>query len=209
LYDKVIAQYEESIKSPAPVFNQLMTVFSHGSYKDTNGDGGVADYNQKVAVSMDDFFKFEKKVLEIANKSGRKVVFFLVGDHKPSLNKAYFQSKTISADYYMAKSEAGKKDDFRFKEDLDARGNQEMGRVPFFVKVSSPDRSIAAEIIKPLQDKPLFCFPGYLANNINLSKSRYFSRLKEVCDKNSALALVTPEWQRTNFPPELFAEQLF
>ena len=209
LYDKVLAQYEESIKSPTPVYNQLMTVFSHGSYKDVDGDGGVADYNHKIAITLDDYFKFERKLRDIAAKANRQIVIFMVGDHKPSLNKVFFHSKTISPSEYRASDESVEKDDFRFTENITPSGLIEIGRVPFFVKVIGKDTRLASEIIKPLADKPLFCFPGYLASEIDITKSQFFARLKEVCDGHSPVALASPEWQRGIFTPQLFAEQLF
>lgn len=209
LYDKVLAQYEESIKSPAPVYNQLMTVFSHGSYPDKDGDGGIADYNQKVKLTMDDYFKFEEKLTTLAKKSGRKVAIFIVGDHKPSLNKAFFQLQTVSHTHFMADEKAAEENDFRFKDTINASGLMETGRVPFFAKILSNDKIKTEELIKPFADKPLYCFPAYLAGEIDITKSQYFARLRDVCEENDRLALVDPLWQRSTFTPQLFAEQLF
>ncbi|MNL32496.1 hypothetical protein D3C87_1543540 [compost metagenome] len=186
-----------------------MNVYSHGSYTEKDGDGGLADFNRKVSLSMDDYFQFEQKAIEISERAGRKAVFIIIGDHKPSLNKTYFITKTVSPDHFMAAGESLAKNDFRFKDNPTAAGLMEIGRVAFFIRIMGQGDHQESEFIKPLSDKPLFCFPAYLAGEIDLSKSNYFARLKDVCDENAPLALIDPEWQRKTFAPELFAEQLF
>lgn len=209
LYNKVLSQYKESIKSPGPVFNHIMNVYSHGFYTEKDGDGGLADFNSKISISMDDYFKFEQEAIETAKLAGRKAVFFIVGDHKPSLNKTYFQTKTVSPTHYIAMSDAATKNDFRFKENLNSQGLLEIGRVPFFIKIFDGKKMDNSLLIKPLADKPLFCFPAFLFNENKEPASSYFVRLRGVCEEASPQTLINPDWQRSIFPPELFAEQLF
>lgn len=209
LYDNVVAKYENSIKSPQPVFNHLMNVYTHGAFTEENGDGGLANYNGKLSLSMDDYEKFEQQITEIANRNGRKVVFFVVGDHKPSMNKLFFTSKTLSKEYYQETDETAANAIFRFKDHQAPQGHMDIGRVPFFIKIVGKEQGKEAGIISPLRDKPLFCFPAYLASEIDISKSKFYTRLKDVCDQNTPITMADPQWQQNVFPPELFAEVLF
>lgn len=209
LYNKALTQYAEGIKANVPVFSQLMTVYTHGSYKDHEGDNGLADYTQRISLSVKDYLEFEKKAIEMAQANGRSIAFFVVGDHKPSLNQNFYASNTLSPRTYSSNLEAATKNDYRLNSDLDAKGLVETGTVPMFIKTAGKDKNLTAEIEAPLQNKPFFCFPGYIANEMNTAKSRYFLRLKEICDENSGEVLISPEWQRQNFPVELFAELLF
>jgi phosphoglycerol transferase MdoB-like AlkP superfamily enzyme len=209
LYNKAVSQYEQSIQSKTPVFNQLMTVYTHGVYKVKNGDNGLADYSHRISLSITDYIEFERKISQLATANGREVAFFLVGDHKPSLSETFYKSATLSPNNFASNLEATLKNDYRFNSDLDVKGLIETGSVPLFIKTVGKNRNLAAELESPLESKPFFCFPGYIASEMDTSKSRYFLRLKEICEENPSQVLISPEWQRKNFPVELFAELLF
>lgn len=208
LYRKVLAQYKESVESRMPTFNQLMTVYTHGSYVNNQGDGGIGDYSHRLSVSMSDYLDFEQKVVELAGASGRNVIFVLVGDHKPALSKTFYD-RDISADYYMSGREAPTKEDYRFSFNLPSEGLMEIGRVPVFIKVVAPKRKNDLDSLNIALDKPMYCFPGYLASIMAESQSKYFSRLRDICENNAPRVLMDPEWQRKAFPLEVYAEQIF
>lgn len=208
LYNKVLQQYRESIKSSAPVFNQLMTVYTHGSYQDSDGDGGVRDYNNRLRVSVGDYLEFEREITRLAKESGRRVMFVVVGDHKPSIGKAFYE-KDISSNYYLFGMESPQKEDYRFKDSLDPEGLVEIGRVPLFIKTVGAGDKVASELQKWIDDKPMFCFPGYVGSLVDSTRSLFLSKIRNICDQHPARVLTDPQWLRATFPSELYAELLF
>ncbi|MGE5085941.1 MAG: LTA synthase family protein, partial [Bacillota bacterium] len=171
-YNKVLEQYAISAKSPTPVYNQVMTFYTHGPYPDENGDGGVGIYNHKVKVVVDDYLAFEQKLSEIAKKNGRKIAIFMFGDHKPSLNEVYYKNDTFPKNYFSEGSEALSENDFHLKQDFSSDALTHLGNVSLFFKLLNED---TPAFPSEFANKPIYCLPAMIANLTGTNSSKYFT----------------------------------
>lgn len=205
LFNTAFSVYERNLKAGKKTFAFLITLSTHGPYKDINGDGGEADYKQKVATSMQDFLQFQQKVIERSQKNGRPVLFLIFGDHKPAMTISFYKRHVFNDDFFSAKG--SENSSFIFS---DLKGSQRLtyGRVPLFVKAVGGDNStIAHSLTNDLKDKPIYCLPGALTENIGVYND-YYLYLNKVC-KNPSEDLADTSYIKKVFQEEIYGNLLF
>lgn len=206
LYNKVLDLYANDAKSPTPVYNQIMTFYSHGPYNDEHGDGGIGSYNQKVKVVVEDYLAFEQKLSEIAKQNGRKIAVFIFGDHKPSLNEVFYKNDTFPKNYFSEGAQALSENNFHLRQDFTPADLSHVDKVSVFFKLINEK---TPDFPKTFADKPIYCLPAMIANSTRTATSKYYNQLFNLCTENSPVALADPTWQREIFSEAVYSDFLF
>jgi len=205
-YNKILELYAIEAKSPAPIYNQIMTFYTHGPYHDEQGDGGISSYNKKVKLVVDDYLDFEKSLSIIAKQNNRKIAIFIFGDHKPSLNEVFYKNDTFPKNFFSDGDEASTNDDFHLRADFSSEDLTHVDKVSLFFKLineKTPDFPAA------FANKPIYCLPAMIANSTGMKTSKYYTQLFNLCAENSSVALSDPNWQRQTFPEAVYSDFLF
>lgn len=206
VYNKALELYAQDAKRPTPVYNQIMTFYSHGPYHEEHGDGGIGSYNQKVKVVVEDYLVFEQKLSAIAKQNGRKIAIFVFGDHKPSLNAVFYKNDTFPKSFFNEGTNASSDNDFHLRQDFTSEDLSHVDKVSVFFKLINEK---TPEFPKAFADKPIYCLPAMIANSTGMKSSRYYNQLYNICAETSPIALGDPKWQRTTFPEAVYSEFLF
>lgn len=143
LYNSALNQIKS--KKGEKLFLYLVTVYSHGPYKAKN-DFGERDYKKRLSLSIQRFAKFVKKARKIAPDA----LIVLYGDHKPSLNKYFYENNVIPKDQFH--SQGDKRDNPRLITD---HSREVVGDVPVFIKYRDDGRIDG--IISEANGLPLYC----------------------------------------------------
>ncbi|WP_413570343.1 LTA synthase family protein [Bdellovibrio sp. HCB117] len=205
LFRNALAQYKANLDGNKKTFSFLITIHTHGPYKDVNGDGGEADYKAKLQESLSEFLSFQAQVHELAQKNKRPVLFLIFGDHKPAMTVSFYKKHVFSDDFFTEKGE--KSEGFRFSSLNDSQ-RLTYGRVPLFVSAFNTKGSgLAESIAREIHDKPIYCLPGVLSESIPIYHE-FYGYLKDVC-KRSSEELVDKSVIDTVFPEEIYGNLLF
>ncbi len=143
LYESALNQIKA--KKGKKLFLYLVTVYSHGPYVEKN-DFGETDYRKRLSLSVQRLAKFTKKVKKISPDA----LIVLYGDHKPSLNKYFYEKNIIPKDqFYLA-------GDMQNNPRLITDHSRELvGDVPVFIKYR--DGAKIDGIISKANGLPLYC----------------------------------------------------
>lgn len=205
LFQKTLGVYKENLESGKKTFAFLITLHTHGPYKEHNGDGGEADYKAKLEKSIDQFVRFQSKVIEIAQKRRKPVLFLIFGDHKPAMTISFYKRHVFNDDFFEAKGE--RNDSFQFS-DLNDSQRLIYGRVPLFIKaVGLTERDFVRDFSMRINDKPIYCLPGVLASKLAV-ENQFYEYLNEVCG-NSSARLVDRGFITETFKEEVYGNLLF
>lgn len=202
MFEASLKAYENRVDRNKKTFAFLITLSTHGPYKDL-GDGGEADYKEKLSQAIADFLRFQDRVSEISHKKGRRVLFLIFGDHKPAMTISFYKHHVFDDGFFSSVKNGA----LSFS-DLSSNQRLTYGRVPLFVKSDvSESMDIAKSIASELRDKPIYCLPGVLAGNIGI-KNQYYQHLRSVCRRPSE-KLVDPYYIKSVFPEEIYGNLLF
>lgn len=147
LYRSALKELRE--KKGQPIFMNLITMGTHGPYPHLN-DSGETAYKYEVAESISRLVSFAQEV----QKLDKDAVIIVYGDHKPALNKYFYENNVISRNLF---STVGDKDeDFNFKV---IATPLDLGDVPVFIK--SNDMAAVTGFVKDANKKPYFCLASF------------------------------------------------
>lgn len=205
LFDKALEVYKRNLEQKKRTFAFLITLYTHGPYKENNGDGGEYDYKRKLEKSILQFSDFQNKVSEAAQKRRRPVVFLIFGDHKPSMTISFYKKHIFSEDFFATHGETN--DSFQFTSLNDSQ-RLIYGRVPLFVKAFGvKTKSLARDISVEIKDRPLYCLPGVIADHTGIDNP-FYSYLKKVC-QGKPEELVDKEYIKRVFNEAMYRDLLF
>ncbi|SMC29743.1 Sulfatase [Andreprevotia lacus DSM 23236] len=187
-------------------FMFLVTVRTHGAYTTKEGDGGRGDYETRLRQSVTDLQRFVKAIDAQAKKRKREVMYVLVGDHKPSLSKAFHDAGVFDAGFF--RSVGSSNADFQFALKLTPEQQGRRGEVPLFVRYGA-DKQRAERMADQAAGRPMFCVPAVVSQQLPY-RGQYFDTLASRCSAPAEQMTVAAAegWQR-DFPRALFAERLF
>lgn len=159
-------------KNTGPQFLFLTTVSTHGPYF-FDGDYGERNYADKLSIAMDRISRFITQVDEILDDT----MIVIVGDHKPALNKYFFEEKVLPRDQF--ESIGSKNEDFSFA----TNSSQEIrGDVPSYVRL--PTRIASTRLAEQIHGKPFFCLSQILNDEtLKLPVPAFvFSQKNNICE---------------------------
>lgn len=138
----------------------LITMYSHGPYKNNDGDNGFLDFQKRLEKAEDDLDVFQKN---LAERYGSDYLMVVFADHRPGLAAHFFHSGEFPK---AAFDKVGvKDDDFKFSSRVLDHWNV-VGDVPVAITGSG----IAKEAFQSLQGKPLYCLsPVVFSDNLGLN----------------------------------------
>ncbi|WP_253696812.1 LTA synthase family protein [Bdellovibrio bacteriovorus] len=205
LFESALKQYKSNLDGKKNTFAFLITIHTHGPYKEVEDDGGEGDYKAKLEKSLKEFLRFQKQVYELAQKNSRPVIFVIFGDHKPAMTISFYKKHVFSDDFFSSKGE--RNDGFRFSS-LSESQRMIYGRVPVFIKsLNVKNGELAKEIARTSHDKPLYCLPSVLTKFINVHHE-YYRFLDTVC-KRPSVELVDKAVIDSVFSEEAYGNLLF
>lgn len=184
----------------------LITVETHGSYKDSNNDHGEGNYLSKMSSAMSSLIPFIHKMEERAQSKGHALTIFIVGDHKPSLARVFYD-KGIFPDHIFD-NDRWSKGEHLIKPSLDYTDEMIINTVPMFFKIpSAADTEVAKGFI---ENKPFFCLPSLMANMLEggATNDLFWFNLSKVCSKEvNEVSSVSDLKEMFELP--LYSERLF
>lgn len=205
LFESALKQYKTNLAAKKNTFAFLITIHTHGPYKEVDGDGGEADYKAKLKKSLQEFLKFQNQVYELAQQNNRPVLFIIFGDHKPAMTISFYKKHVFNDDFFTAKGE--KNDGFRFSSLSDSQ-RMVYGRVPLFVKsLNLKNTELAKAVASESHDKPLYCLPAFLTKSIGVHHE-FYRFLDDVC-KRPSVELVDKAFIDSVFSEETYGNLLF
>ncbi|CAE79547.1 putative phosphoglycerol transferase [Bdellovibrio bacteriovorus HD100] len=205
LFDLALAKYQESLEAGKKTFAFLITVYTHGPYADTDGDGGEAVYKEKLDKTVKQFLEFQSAAAELAKKNKRPVMFVIFGDHKPAMTLSFYRRHEFTEDYF---STTGSRNQSFLFSTLSPSQQIVYGKVPMYVKgYGLKADGVSEAIARANEERPIFCLPGVLSEKIGIHNS-FYSYLVDACRKNPEY-LVDPEFLRKYFAEGIYGGRLF
>ncbi|WP_235046317.1 LTA synthase family protein [Bdellovibrio bacteriovorus] len=205
LFDLALTKYADSLKAGKKTFAFLISVYTHGPYADTDGDGGEAVYKEKLGKTVQQFLDFKNAAVKLAQQNNRPVIFVIFGDHKPAMTISFYKRHEFDDDYFSARG--SRNESFQFST-LNRSQQIVYGKVPMYVKgYGLKDVGVAEAIAKESEQRPIFCLPGILSERIGIQNA-YYNYLVDTCRK-SPEDLVDPEFLKKYFAEEIYGDRLF
>ncbi|WP_374028256.1 LTA synthase family protein [Bdellovibrio bacteriovorus] len=205
LFDLALTKYADSLKAGKKTFAFLISVYTHGPYADTDGDGGEAVYKEKLGKTVQQFLDFKNAAVKLAQQNNRPVIFVIFGDHKPAMTISFYKRHEFDDDYFSARG--SRNESFQFST-LNRSQQIVYGKVPMYVKgYGLKDAGVAEAIAKESEQRPIFCLPGILSERIGIQNA-YYNYLVDTCRK-SPEDLVDPEFLKKYFTEEIYGDRLF
>lgn len=205
LFDLALTKYEDSLKAGKKTFAFLISVYTHGPYADTDGDGGEVVYKEKLGKTVKQFLDFQKAAAELAKKHNRPVVFVIFGDHKSAMTISFYKRHEFDDDYFSARG--SRNESFQFST-LNRSQQIVYGKVPMYVKgYGLKEAGVAEAIAKEAEERPFFCLPGILSERIGIQNA-FYNYLVDTCRKDPE-DLVDPEVLKKYFTEEIYGDRLF
>ncbi|CAE79545.1 putative cyclic beta-1,2-glucan modification protein [Bdellovibrio bacteriovorus HD100] len=205
LFDLALSEYKENLKAGKKTFAFLLSLYTHGPYTETDGDGGEADYKQRLAITVRQYLEFKNEAVRLARENNRPVMFVIFGDHKPAMTISFYKRHEFNEDFFSAKG--AKNESFQFST-LNPAQQIVFGKVPLYVKsYGLDDSAVAAEITKANSNRPLFCLPGLMFEQLGVHTA-YFTYLVDTCRKDPE-ELVDPDILKNYFTDEIYGDRLF
>ncbi|WP_413613317.1 LTA synthase family protein [Bdellovibrio sp. HCB-110] len=205
LFKKALEEYKKNLEADKKTFSFLITIHTHGPYREVNDDGGEGDYAAKMKTSVNQFITFHNRVLELAKTKKRPVIFLIFGDHKPAMTISFYKRHIFNDDFFV--SVDGEKDSFQF---ASLNGSQRViyGRVPLYIKSTGLKNSdLAVRFGEQIKDRPIYCLPGIIGKHVSLN-SQFYGYLSEICERLPA-ELVDKNVIKLVFKEELYGNILF
>jgi phosphoglycerol transferase MdoB-like AlkP superfamily enzyme len=187
LYNAALKAIKHSSDNGNSIFLNLITMSTHGPYYNNNDSGeGVYDYILREAAER--LAQFTTEVMKIDPNA----IIVVYGDHKPALNKFFYENGILSPDLF---TQTGMKDeDFEFKPGISSK---DYGDVPIFIKANNIDK--VQKIIAEANHKPYFCVSAIIDKNLiesNLIAFKY--NTEHYCNPEGKIddnnKNVTPAW---------------
>lgn len=146
----------------------LITMYSHGPYKNHDGDNGFLDFQNRLEKAEDDLSNFQKHLVDRYGSDFLMVVF---ADHRPSLAAHFFNSGEFPKAVF---DKTGvKDDDFRFS-DRALDYWHVIGDIP--VSIIGSDG--ANDVYQNLSGKPLYCLaPIIFSDSLGVNKPMWQAML--------------------------------
>lgn len=137
----------------------LITMYSHGSYADQDGDNGYSDFKNRLEKAEGDLNDFRQHLVE---KYGSDYLMVVFADHRPGLAAHFFHSGDLPREVF---DKVGvKEEEFQFSGRALDYWNV-LGDVPIAVMGSD----VGKEAYQALNGKPLYCLsPVIFADSLVL-----------------------------------------
>jgi phosphoglycerol transferase MdoB-like AlkP superfamily enzyme len=179
------------------VFLSAVTVYTHGPYAESEGDGGLNEYEKRLEKSVSDLNDFVK-MLDQENSDYLVAVY---GDHKPAMAKYFFDKHILPARVFTKTGDTNM--DFQIDSENDK--NQDLiGKVPVLIKSSAGTRSVE-KLVRKIKQKPLYCLTPSLVSWLNMESDPSFYMMSGICE--SARGGYTSYPNR--YPDALYQRNLF
>jgi phosphoglycerol transferase MdoB-like AlkP superfamily enzyme len=205
LYDTAYKVYD-GLDQDKKAFMFLITVETHGSYKDSDNDHGEGNYLSKMASAMSSLMQFIHKMEGRAQSKGHTLSIFIVGDHKPSLARVFYDKGIFPESVFD--NDEWSKGKYLIKPSLDYSDEMIINTTPMFFKIPSVgDAEIARGLIA---DKPFFCLPALMASMLDNESNRslFWLNLSRVCSKEINEVYSVSDLKEM-FELPLYSERLF
>lgn len=170
------------------IFLNLITMSTHGPFQHIN-DSGEGVYSYELNESIQRIKVFTEEV----EKIDPDAVILIYGDHKPALNKYFYENKVLAKDIF---SRTGTSDeDFIFKNGITAK---DFGDVPVLIK--SRDLESVRAFKKEANNAPFFCVTSLVDKYfINSGLTAFNYNAKKICNDESTYAYeelirLPPDW---------------
>jgi len=125
----------------------LITVETHGSYKDSDNDHGEGNYLSKMSSAMSSLIPFIHKMEERTQSKGHALSKFIVGDKKPSLARVFYDNGIFPD--HVFDNDRWSKGEYLIKPSLDYTDEMIINTVPMFFKIpSAADTEVAKDFIE-------------------------------------------------------------
>ncbi len=125
----------------------LITMYSHGPYKNNNGDNGFLDFQNRLEKTENDLNTFHQNLI---NKYGSDYLMVVFADHRPGLASHFFHSGEFPKEVF---DKVGSQDsDFKFSGRALDYWNV-IGDVPVSIRGSGTTKNV----YQALNGKPLYC----------------------------------------------------
>ncbi len=170
-------------------FLSLITMSTHGPYQHIN-DYGEGVYTYQINEAIERLSQFSMQV----EKIDPDAVIVVYADHKPALNKYFFENKVFPKNIFSKIGEE-KDDDFVFKTNVTP---VDFGDVPILIK--SKDKEALQIMVNEANGKPFFCVTSLLDKYFIQSGLVSFNyNMEHVCGTKEnvnyeELINMTPEW---------------
>lgn len=206
LYETAYKVYD-GLGANDKAFMFIVTVETHGNYKDHNGDYGELDYLNKISSAMSSLNHFISDMTSRSQQKGHGLSIFIIGDHKPSLAHVFYERGVFPKNLFDEKSMLG--GGWMLKSQLEEKDLRNVNSTPMFFRMSNPKDS--GVIVDNLSDKPFFCLPAFMsqiASNDSLTEP-FWLNLSSRCSTSDFMNGGAPEKMKKIFELPLFAERLF
>lgn len=190
LYSKALESIKQQNDQNKSLFYFMVTMHSHGPYKDENGDLGEKHYLKLIDETTHEIFKFYDQIKEHAKTRNKDALIVIFGDHKPSLTELFIKRGIFDED------------------DSEIERKRKASQIPVFFKyISSRPQDIQNELAQQINMKPIYCLPGILLDTLHFDQM-FFNSLKSACEHEIS-SLSDTQWLIKNFPLGLYGENLF
>lgn len=196
LFDHALSSYSQ-LPAVQPAFLFLITVHTHGPFREHGGDGGLADYRQRLAESIGQMRSFVHQMDRIAAQRGRRMAVVVFGDHKPAINTAFEQAGILNPGLQE-----------KSKEQLVPP--EWLARFRSSAYIRLPNEQENTQLVQRLNDRPMFCLSAELASLVPGKDDAFWKGVLARCAEplDDLISLNREQWQHL-FPPGLYHERLF
>ncbi|SUB82050.1 Phosphoglycerol transferase and related proteins, alkaline phosphatase superfamily [Pragia fontium] len=170
------------------IFLNLITMSTHGPFQHIN-DYGEGVYNYQINESIERITEFSKEL----EKIDPDAVIVIYGDHKPSLNKFFYENNVLPSDLFLKTGDNDQ--DFIFKGNVTPK---DFGDVPVLIK--SKDEESIKRLVEEANNKPFFCLSTLIDKYfINSGLPAFNYNNQNICGKDLPYSyeeesLMTPTW---------------
>lgn len=179
------------------VFLSAVTVYTHGPYVESEGDGGLNEYEKRLKKSVSDLNNFVKML----DQQKTDYLVAVYGDHKPSMAKYFFDKHILPARVFTRTGDTNM--DFQIDSEND-RNQELIGKVPVLIKSSAATRSVE-NLVRKIKEKPLYCLTPSIVSWLKVRSDPSFYMMSGICD--SARGGYTSYPNR--YPDALYERNLF
>lgn len=186
LYNSILDEIKKNKNKK--IFFHAITMSTHGPYQREN-DYGQKAYSLQLKEAIYRLTEFTQNLAKI----DQNAIIIVYGDHKPALNRYFYEHKTLPLNLF---AQTGEEDsDFIFKGSTTPK---DIGDVPVFIK--GGDEEVLNKLISDANGKPFFCISAIVDKY--LLKSGLFSfnyNLQHGCMQSSPydyhqMISITPPW---------------
>jgi len=179
------------------VFLSAVTVYTHGPYVESEGDGGLNEYEKRLEKSVSDLNDF----VTMLDQQGADYLVAVYGDHKPSMAKYFFDRHILPGRVFTKTGDTNM--DFQIDSEND-RNQDLIGKVPVLIKSSARTRSVE-NLVRKLKEKPLYCLTPSIVSWLKVESDPSFYMMSGICESARGGYASYPN----RYPDALYERNLF